>query len=108
MAAVRTLERELVPLLSLHWLDAELHHQAVVAWLQANRRGLSLVDCTSFEVMRHGGVRQAFTFDGHFEGAGLRGPPALTPPAVDPLEADLSLRLPPLRPRPPTGRREPG
>jgi hypothetical protein len=26
MAAVRTLEREFVPLLSLHWLDAELHH----------------------------------------------------------------------------------
>ena len=66
MQAVRTLEREFVPLLDLHWLDTELHHAAMAAWLDANRRGLSLVDCASFEVMRHHGVQQAFAFDGHF------------------------------------------
>jgi predicted nucleic acid-binding protein len=71
MEAVRTVDREMVPLLSLHWLDADLHHRAVAAWLEANRRSLSLVDCTSFEVMRRRDVQQAFAFDGHFEEHGF-------------------------------------
>jgi predicted nucleic acid-binding protein len=44
----------------------------VAAWLEANRRGLSFVDCTSFEVMRQRGVQQAFAFDGHFEEQGFK------------------------------------
>jgi len=35
--------------------------------LAARRRGLSLVDCASFEVMRRTGLRAAFAFDPHFE-----------------------------------------
>ena len=65
------LEREFVPLLSLHWMDAALHHAAVAAWLKANRRRLSLVDCTSFEVMRRLELRQVFAFDGYFDEQGF-------------------------------------
>jgi uncharacterized protein len=71
MEAVRTVENEMAPVLSLHWLDAELHRAASVVWLKANRRSLSLVDCTSFEVMHHRAVQQAFAFDGHFEEHGF-------------------------------------
>jgi predicted nucleic acid-binding protein len=71
MAAVRAVERDIVPLLDLHWLDVEGHRTSVAIWLAASRRSLSLVDCSSFEVMRRRDVRQAFAFDGHFEEYGF-------------------------------------
>lgn len=71
MAAVRAVELEILPLLDLHWLDAEMHHASVTTWLAISRRSLSLVDCSSFEVMRRHGVRRAFAFDGHFEEYGF-------------------------------------
>ena len=66
MDAVRAVERDMVPLLNVHWLDADVHRASVAAWLAANRRSLSLVDCSSFEVMRRHGVQRAFAFDPHF------------------------------------------
>lgn len=39
--------------------------------LSANRRQLSLVDCSSFETMRHLGIEQVFTFDEHFRAQGF-------------------------------------
>ncbi len=76
MDAVRAVEQEIMPLLNLHWLDAETHRASVANWLAASRRNLSLVDCSSFEVMRRHSVQRAFAFDGHFEEHGfalLRG-----------------------------------
>jgi len=63
---LRKFNEEAVPLLSVDWLDPEQHELAVSAVLTANRRGLSLVDCASFETMRRLGIRTAFTFDPHF------------------------------------------
>jgi predicted nucleic acid-binding protein len=40
--------------------------------LVANRRDLSLVDCTSFEVMRRNGLEVVFTFDPHFHEQGFQ------------------------------------
>jgi predicted nucleic acid-binding protein len=71
LEAVRAIEREIVPLLDLHWLDAELHRASVAQWLAASRRGLSLVDCSSFEVMRRQNVPCAFAFDAHYEEQGF-------------------------------------
>jgi predicted nucleic acid-binding protein len=71
MDAVRAVEHEIVPLLDLHWLDAEMHHASITTWLAVSRRSLSLVDCASFEVMRSRGVQRAFAFDGHFEEYGF-------------------------------------
>ena len=66
MDAVRTFVRDIVPVLRIVWVTADVHEAAVSAHLTAGRRALSLVDCTSFEVMRRTGVRTAFAFDPHF------------------------------------------
>lgn len=71
MTAVQAVEREIVPLLDLYWVNAEAHQASVATWLAASRRGLSLVDCSSFEIMRRHEVRRAFAFDGHFEEHGF-------------------------------------
>ena len=66
MDAVRAIESEIIPLLEIHWVDAEVHRVVVNQLLVASRRNLSLVDCSSFEVMRRHGVQTAFAFDSHF------------------------------------------
>jgi predicted nucleic acid-binding protein len=66
MEAVRAVEGDIVPVLEIEWLDAEIHHRAMQALLTASRRRLSLVDCTSFEVMKKRGIARAFALDSHF------------------------------------------
>jgi predicted nucleic acid-binding protein len=58
--------------LDTHWIGPELHRRAVMTFLVAGRRNLSLADCTSFEAMRSLGVTTAFTFDAHFTGQGFQ------------------------------------
>jgi len=64
--ALRVFERDIVPVLHVEWIAREVHAAGVGAHLVAARRGLSLVDCISFEVMRRAGIRTAFAFDSHF------------------------------------------
>mgnify|MGYP001093106380 FL=1 len=64
--AVRLFESDILPILEVTWIDEALHKQGTSAMLAANRRNLSLVDCTSFEIMRQLGVEAVFTFDPHF------------------------------------------
>jgi uncharacterized protein len=71
IGALRLLQEDIVPILRIHWLGAEEHHAAMQALLTANRRQLSLVDCTSFDVMRHLGIRTVFAFDDHFAEQGF-------------------------------------
>lgn len=52
MAVVRELVADLVPLLEIEWIGPEDHLAGSAALLAAGRRGLSLVDCASFQVMR--------------------------------------------------------
>jgi predicted nucleic acid-binding protein len=66
MGAVRVFTRDIVPLLRIVWIQEDIHEAAVGALLAAGRRGLSLVDCASFEVMRRAGIATAFAFDPHF------------------------------------------
>ena len=54
-----------------HWIDAEDHSQAVTLLQGRDNRGLSLVDCASFVVMRRYGVMQAIAFDVDFEHEGF-------------------------------------
>lgn len=72
MDAVRDFETAIQPLLTVHWVDPQMHSSAVQLLLVANRRGLSLVDCTSFVVMGQAGVDAAFAFDQHFAEQGFR------------------------------------
>lgn len=76
MHAVRRLADDLLPLLEVAWVDEALHTEAREALLAAGRRNVSLVDWTSFLVMRRHGVRRAFTFDADFAGEGFEVIPA--------------------------------
>lgn len=73
--AVRVLQEDLVPLFDVRWIDAPTHSAAAGALLTAGRKKLSLVDCTSFEIMRQSGVRTAFTLDRHFQEQGFTSVP---------------------------------
>lgn len=66
MEALRSLCDDVFPVLEVHWITESDHTHALHATLSANQRRLSLVDCSSFHVMRKRGVRTAFTFDPHF------------------------------------------
>ncbi|MBN1221793.1 MAG: PIN domain-containing protein [Candidatus Aminicenantes bacterium] len=68
--ALRVFEQDIVPILRIIWVTEEVHFAAVGAQLVADRGGLSLVDCVSFEIMRRTGVRKAFAFDRHFRDYG--------------------------------------
>lgn len=64
--ALRLFERDLLPVVEIYWVDQPIHEQGMSALLVVNRRDLSLVDCTSFEIMRQKGLKKVFTFDAHF------------------------------------------
>ena len=69
--AVRLFESDILPVLEIVWVDKDIHMQAMSGLLVANRRNLSLVDCTSFEIMRQIGIEAVFTFDPHFSEQGF-------------------------------------
>jgi len=71
LEAVRLFTNDVLPVLGITWVDESIHQQAVSALLTANRRTLSLVDCTSFETMRQLGIIQVFAFDDHFKEQGF-------------------------------------
>ncbi len=66
IAAVSLFHEEILPVIRQEWIDQVLHQRAVAALLAARRRDVSLVDYSSFELMRQLGIRAAFTFDRHF------------------------------------------
>jgi len=70
--SVKALLDNLVPAMSIHYVDEPFHRNAVSAFLAAGRGGPSLVDWVSFEVMRHGGIERAFAFDRHFSKQGFQ------------------------------------
>jgi predicted nucleic acid-binding protein len=69
--AVRSFHDHLLPVMQVEWVTPDAHHRAVTTVLTANRRDLSLVDCTSFELMRDLGLEAVFTFDAHFAEQGF-------------------------------------
>jgi predicted nucleic acid-binding protein len=66
MQAAVALHRDMLPLLRIVWVDEPLHDRAVASLLAAQRREVSLVDWTSFELLRSNALDAAFAFDGHF------------------------------------------
>ena len=70
--ALRLFEIDILPVVEIAWVDETIHKQGLSALLAANRRDLSLVDCTSFEIMRQTGMDRVFTFDPHFREQGFK------------------------------------
>ena len=70
--ALRLFEIDILPVVEIAWVDETIHKQGLSALLAANRRNLSLVDCTSFEIMRQTGMDRVFTFDPHFREQGFK------------------------------------
>ena len=59
------------------WVDGAIHAEALKEFSRLGARGVSLVDCVSFILMRRRRVTTAFAFDRHFvqQGFTLAGPP---------------------------------
>jgi len=69
--AVRLFQTDILPIIEVYWIEQAVHQQGLSALLAANRRQLSLVDCTSFVIMRQMGLDTVFTFDPHFREQGF-------------------------------------
>ena len=63
---VRRLLEDVVPVLEIVWVDADLHAAAVTAHLRAHRRRSSLIDQVSFELMRRRDSSVALALDRDF------------------------------------------
>jgi predicted nucleic acid-binding protein len=70
--AVRTLAADVLPIVTIAWVDEGMHRSAFHALLVSGRKRLSLVDCVSFEAMRRMGIENVFCFDPHFTEQGFR------------------------------------
>lgn len=71
LEAARALTDEVLPALELVFVDESLHRAAAAALLASGARDVSLVDWTSFELMRRLGVAEAFAFDDDFARQGF-------------------------------------
>lgn len=79
--AVRVLADDVLPAFELVYVDDSLHQAAVAALLASGTREVSLVDWTSFELMRRRGILDAFAFDDDFRRQGFGLLPADVPAA---------------------------
>jgi predicted nucleic acid-binding protein len=71
MTAIRDFQNQILPSLTLVWINAEEHQQATQQFLSENRRNLSFVDCSSFDIIQRSKVDKVFTFDGYFRVQGF-------------------------------------
>jgi predicted nucleic acid-binding protein len=55
----------------VEWVDLDLHEEAAKELGRMGKRGISLVDCTSFLVMRRKGIKKVLAFDPDFEEQGF-------------------------------------
>lgn len=66
MRYVHVFEEQVVSLLTVIWIDDDLHRSGLMIMRAANRRHLSLVDCVSFALCRQLQIQTVFAFDAHF------------------------------------------
>ncbi|MEW5827299.1 MAG: PIN domain-containing protein [Chloroflexota bacterium] len=72
LSVMRKLLDNVLPFIQVIWVDEDQHSAIVQDVLSANRRNLSLVDCSAFATMRREGIETVFTFDAHFREQGFR------------------------------------
>ncbi|HEX9384763.1 MAG TPA: PIN domain-containing protein [Anaerolineales bacterium] len=68
----RALQANIVSFLQVDWIGEQQHASSVNDVFTANRRQLSLIDCSCFESMRRLGIERVFTFDEHFHEQGFK------------------------------------
>jgi predicted nucleic acid-binding protein len=68
---VRDFQTKILQLLQIEWVDEAQHMTAIETLLQANRRKISLIDCSAFQTMNKLGIDTIFTFDEHFREQGF-------------------------------------
>lgn len=69
--AVKLLNDDVFPVIKTYWIDEEMHRLCVNTQLVSNRKKISFVDYTSFEIMRRLNIKKVFTFDSHFKDMGF-------------------------------------
>jgi uncharacterized protein len=57
------------------WIDEAMFEKAIEVFRHPDNRSWSFTDCSSFALMKELSVTEAFTFDRHFEEAGLGAHP---------------------------------
>ena len=72
LSALRSFSTSVLPVLRVVWIDRDTHERAMASLLSQPRRRLSLVDCSSFEVMRNLGIADCFAFDQDFADQGFQ------------------------------------
>ena len=77
--AVRAFLEDVRSAIRVVWIDEPTHRLATAAMLGSVSRAVSLVDWTSFVVMRELRIGRAFAFDADFESQGMQVIPARQP-----------------------------
>ncbi len=75
LEALRVFHGDVAPLCSVRWVDEPTHQSALSALLISGSRKISLVDASSFHVMRNEGIENVFCFDQHFRKQGFSALP---------------------------------
>lgn len=70
-AVVRLFLTRMLPLLTVHHVDADLQSTASNMFLTClSKNGPSLVDCSAFEIINRRGIKDVFAYDKHFKDRG--------------------------------------
>jgi len=72
LEAIRVFQDDLMPIVNIHWIDKTVHTVGINSMLIAHQKEISLVDYTSFEIMRTLGIKKVFAFDKHFRENGFQ------------------------------------
>jgi predicted nucleic acid-binding protein len=71
LEAVKAFQEDIVPILSIEWVNETIHQSGVVSVISGGRKKISLVDYISFAIMKLLGIKSVFTFDRHFKEQGF-------------------------------------
>jgi len=69
--AMRSFLDNLLPLAMVLWVDQKTHSSATSAMLAYGKNGPSLVDCSSFVIIRGLNTNKALAYDKHFAAEGF-------------------------------------
>ena len=77
--AVRSLLDDVLPVIEVRFVDESIHRMAAAAMLGSVSRSVSMVDWTSFVLMRELGIERALAFDADFSQQGFSTIPEPAP-----------------------------